>query len=412
MSKLITNHQSTLALISAKLVNFAAVARYDKVDPSTVSRWFKANAKVEKTGDEFHFLNKQNDLTDLCFISVTGKSPTIIVDGKLDTFLNIKGSIIRVSNEKHWAEDEFTPDDILECIDSEYSFEESDVLIVGDVIRVGSINVNPNKAKDIVIVYENSDEENEVAKKEVQIEVDYSDAIWTVSKKFITISFEDKTYTCDSGHSGFENARTALIENRISDAIAYIDVRAGIENFARGNVKIEGRSLYYEDVELKSGLAERIVKLYTEGKTIDDLLHFLENVMSNPTRKTVYRLFDFLRANDIEITKDGYFTAWKVVTSNFKDCHTRTIDNSIGVTVEMPRHDVEDDDSITCSSGLHVCSRSYIRHFANGSDRLVKVKVHPADVVSIPVDYNDAKMRVCKYTVLEEVTSNALSFGG
>ncbi|EFW4639850.1 helix-turn-helix domain-containing protein, partial [Shigella flexneri] len=31
-------------------------------------------------------------------------------------------------------------------------------------------------------------------------------------------------------------------------------------------------------------------------------------------------------------------------------------------------------------------------------------KVHPRDVVSIPIDYNDAKMRTCQYEVVEDVT--------
>jgi len=35
---------------------------------------------------------------------------------------------------------------------------------------------------------------------------------------------------------------------------------------------------------------------------------------------------------------------------------------------------------------------------------VVKVLVNPEDVVSIPTDYNDAKMRTCKYVVIEEVT--------
>jgi hypothetical protein len=86
------------------------------------------------------------------------------------------------------------------------------------------------------------------------------------------------------------------------------------------------------------------------------------------------------------------------------DCASNTFDNSPGKTVTMPRNQVDEDDQRTCSAGLHVCSKSYIGHFGSGSDRIVSVKVHPRDVVSIPVDYNDAKMRTCGYVVLEDVT--------
>jgi hypothetical protein len=36
---------------------------------------------------------------------------------------------------------------------------------------------------------------------------------------------------------------------------------------------------------------------------------------------------------------------------------------------------------------------------------MLEVEVNPADVVAIPVDYNNAKMRVCKYKVLGVVTT-------
>ena len=113
----------------------------------------------------------------------------------------------------------------------------------------------------------------------------------------------------------------------------------------------------------------------------------------------------FLVANDIEITDDGHFIAWKVVTKDYKDCRTGRFDNSPGVVVKMERNQVDEDDERTCSAGLHVCSKSYISYFQGGSDRIVSVKVHPRDVVSIPVDYGDAKMRTCEYLVLEDVTA-------
>ena len=42
----------------------------------------------------------------------------------------------------------------------------------------------------------------------------------------------------------------------------------------------------------------------------------------------------------------------------------------------MARTRVNDDDTQTCSRGLHVCAKSYIRYFGSSSDKVVKVKVH------------------------------------
>jgi len=36
---------------------------------------------------------------------------------------------------------------------------------------------------------------------------------------------------------------------------------------------------------------------------------------------------------------------------------------------------------------------------------MLEVKIDPADVVAIPTDYNNAKMRICKYEVLGVVTT-------
>lgn len=228
---------------------------------------------------------------------------------------------------------------------------------------------------------------------------------WAASSKFISITEGRTTYNADPSHPGFKSALMKLAEGKIEEAIDHINIERGIAKFVKGNVRIEDGALYYKDIELKSGLTERIISAMENGEDFERYLPFLENLMLNPSRKAVYRLFDFLNANDIEITDDGHFIGWKVVRSNYFDCASGKFDNSLGKEVTMPRNQVDEDDERTCSTGLHVCSKSYIRHFGSGSDRIVSVKVHPRDVVSIPVDYNDAKMRTCGYKVLEDVTA-------
>jgi hypothetical protein len=70
----------------------------------------------------------------------------------------------------------------------------------------------------------------------------------------------------------------------------------------------------------------------------------------------------------------------------------------VGDVVEMPRSEVTFDPSVSCSSGLHVADWGY----ANGmGNTVLAVLVNPRDVVSVPTDYGDAKVRVCRYKVLE-----------
>lgn len=65
----------------------------------------------------------------------------------------------------------------------------------------------------------------------------------------------------------------------------------------------------------------------------------------------------------------------------------------------MPRNQVNEDSSQTCSYGLHVANFEYATNFYSDGVML-ECEVNPADVVSIPTDYNQSKMRVCRYKVL------------
>jgi hypothetical protein len=79
------------------------------------------------------------------------------------------------------------------------------------------------------------------------------------------------------------------------------------------------------------------------------------------------------------------------------------MDNSPGTVVEMERNQVDDNKDQTCSTGLHFCGLSYLDHFGGSDSRVVIVKIDPADVVSIPSDYNGAKGRACRYEVIGEM---------
>ena len=67
----------------------------------------------------------------------------------------------------------------------------------------------------------------------------------------------------------------------------------------------------------------------------------------------------------------------------------------------MQPNRVDDESSRTCSEGYHVCSKGYLQHFSG--DVVISCTVSPADVVSIPKDYNHTKMRVCRYTPIAQV---------
>ena len=68
----------------------------------------------------------------------------------------------------------------------------------------------------------------------------------------------------------------------------------------------------------------------------------------------------------------------------------------------MPRSEVDENPDNHCSSGFHVGAWEYASSFG---ERVVLVEVDPADVVSVPNDYNAQKCRVTKYKVLSDLTA-------
>jgi hypothetical protein len=132
---------------------------------------------------------------------------------------------------------------------------------------------------------------------------------------------------------------------------------------------------------------------------------FLNNLMKNPDSHSVEQLYRFMEHTKMPLTEDGYLLAYKIVTDDYKDKYTKRLDNSVGKEVSMPRNLVRNDPNVACADGLHFCSWVYATGFYNNkrTDRMMVIKIHPRDVVSVPFDHHNEKGRCCKYKVLYEI---------
>ena len=164
-------------------------------------------------------------------------------------------------------------------------------------------------------------------------------------------------------------------------------------------------TVYYKGEPLHNTVTERIIEWIDLTLDPAPMIKFLARLQDNPSKQSRDELMLFLEAGDLPIQEDGRFLAYKVVRNDFKDYFSGKMDNSVGAIVEMERRDVNDNRQQTCSSGLHFCSREYIKSFERSGSKLVLLAIDPADVVSIPYDYNNAKGRACKYQVIKEVES-------
>lgn len=210
----------------------------------------------------------------------------------------------------------------------------------------------------------------------------------------IVVNFDGKTLSVNKGDGRYKDVLNCIKEGRLSDIPAAIDVSSYFET--RG-MKLENGLLLIDGEALPQALSQRVLQFRDEGLPFEPLLKFWTNLKQNPSFNSRTMLYKFLEHNGHPLTEDGCFIAYRGVTEDFKDVHSKTFDNRVGQTCEMSRDKVDDNPNNTCSNGLHVACYDYAKGFG---PQLVEVKVNPKDVVAVPTDYNGTKMRVCKFEVV------------
>jgi hypothetical protein len=219
----------------------------------------------------------------------------------------------------------------------------------------------------------------------------------------VTVVIDGKPHTISKTHLTYQKVVDAIKAQDWPTVKNIIDPVKVVLNYGAGNISVQGEQLFWKGQPFAGVLASRMVQMLQDGFTIEPMVLFMHNLMKNPSKRSVDELYGFLEKNSLPITPDGYFLAYKKVRKDFKDIHSGTMDNSPGTIVEMERNQVDDNKDQTCSTGLHFCGLSYLDHFGGTDSRIVIVKIDPADVVSIPSDYNGAKGRACRYEVIGEM---------
>lgn len=167
------------------------------------------------------------------------------------------------------------------------------------------------------------------------------------------------------------------------------------------NLKVIDGVLYWHGIKQDHGVGNRILSDIANGTFDDRYAKFLGKLLRNSSYKSVMMLYEFLEANKMEILPDGNFIAFKGVKNKengvWRDWYTGLVPNYQGMTVSMPRNMVEDDPTKACSQGLHIGSKEYASKYGN----VMEVSVNPANVVSVPYNYENKKARCCEYYVMK-----------
>lgn len=160
---------------------------------------------------------------------------------------------------------------------------------------------------------------------------------------------------------------------------------------------LKGECVYWEDISqlsLPIELTKAILDAELNGDN-DKLItykNFWTLMSLNPDERCRKNLFWFLNKNGLVISKCGFFVAYR--NANYKytdtdggdvytDAHSGTTTIKIGNMVTMPREKCDSIQENTCSRGLHLGARTWLKRNYFGHQGLVCL-CNPADVVAVP----------------------------
>ena len=233
-----------------------------------------------------------------------------------------------------------------------------------------------------------------------------------ITDSTITLIAKDGPSVVGKTHPNFYKIKKALLTKNFLEVENLLDVKHGYKEFSNGQIVVDGDNLIYNGSIVHNVLTQRIVGMIQNGDEATPMLNFLVNLMDNPSEGSIDQLYTFLEHENLPITQDGCFLAYKAINRDYTDKYSGTISNKVGDKVKMPYEEVTADPSKHCSSGLHCGSIEYVRSYGSFSqdedgnlngDRLVTVKVNPNAVVSVPEDSDRQKVRVYRYVVHEEI---------
>ncbi len=233
---------------------------------------------------------------------------------------------------------------------------------------------------------------------------------FTLGDTYISLVVDAKPFILNEAHPTFEELRNALVKKNWKRVPHLVTVAAKIANKSHGAVTVNSKGVFYKGRKIDSSLTRRMTQMLKENKDIAHMVKFMDNLYANPDEFSQTELFDFLNKCNLPITDDGCFMAYKMVNSNYTDCHSSKFDNHPGQVLYMKRKDVDPDRRNECSRGFHFCSLKYVRSGFGGGGRLMRIKINPKDVVSIPKDYGFSKGRTWRYEVIDELTDSLSNF--
>lgn len=175
-------------------------------------------------------------------------------------------------------------------------------------------------------------------------------------------------------------------------------------------LSMKGDVVYWKEVSCLSvpeELVKAIIKAEEEHNElkISTYRNFWTLMSLNPDERCRKNLFWFLQRYGMTISRCGFFVGYRNVDKTeeenvFTDHHSHTFKIRIGEMVTMDRNKCDTVQENTCSTGLHIGGRGWLKKNYYGDTGLACL-INPADVVAVPPYDNYGKLRTCAYLPMD-----------
>lgn len=231
-----------------------------------------------------------------------------------------------------------------------------------------------------------------------------------ITPKGITLFIETRHHTIAPTHPSYNAILRRLDAGQYEGIEDLLDAQKAVASVITDlgdGFSVEGALIVLNGSPFSEAVSEKVLRMKASEVNVEPIKKFLAKVRENPSATAQRELLLFCEANGFAIHTDGDIIAFKGVRENFLDIYSGTISNNIGAIIAMPRWQVDDDRTKTCSRGLHFAALEYATTWSHAIGHVMVMKINPRDVVSIPNDYANQKGRCCRYEVIAELEGRA-----
>lgn len=251
--------------------------------------------------------------------------------------------------------------------------------------------------------------------KEAEQKVENSASNVIISTKGIIFKYDNQSLSFFPDHAQYNELESIALSTYKTGVISkyqwsviqdyYLSTNFPPISYKDLTVSLKGASfkgIIQEDV------SNYLVREFKEKKLNQPILKawykFFQKLIDVPHKDVYERLFKWLSPNNLKINEDGDIVLFKIVTQNFKDRYSESLDYSVGSEVSLPKYNLNSDPFKDDPIGLHAYEWKEIVFHSKTNDRVIFVAIDPRDVITVPLpNKSSQKLKASKIKVLRDV---------